>query len=94
MEIKWLRKAAANLEAEYLDIAQDAPQAARQFVDEVQRVTGLLPQQPAMGRPCRVPGTRELVLMYYFCIISYRVKDNMLQILRVFHTRRRLPSQW
>ena len=37
MEIKWLRKAAANLEAEYFYIAQDDPQAASQFVDEVQR---------------------------------------------------------
>nr|WP_240346359.1 type II toxin-antitoxin system RelE/ParE family toxin [Pectobacterium polaris] len=51
MEIKWLRKAAANLEAEYLYIEQDDPLAASQFIDEVQRVTELLPQQPAMGRP-------------------------------------------
>nr|WED68580.1 type II toxin-antitoxin system RelE/ParE family toxin [Pectobacterium colocasium] len=94
MEIKWLRKAAANLEAEYLYIAQDNPQAASQFVDEVQRLTELLPQQPAMGRSGRVPGTRELVLTHYPYIIPYRVKDNMLQILRVFHTHRRLPSKW
>lgn len=94
MEIKWLRKAAANLEAEYLYIAQDDPQAASQFVDEVRRLTELLPQQPAMGRPGRVPGTRELVLTHYPYIIPYRVKDNMLQILRIFHTHRRLPSKW
>ncbi len=41
MEIKWLRKAAVNLEAEYLYITQDDPQAASQFVDEVQRLTEL-----------------------------------------------------
>ncbi|MCW2473379.1 MULTISPECIES: type II toxin-antitoxin system RelE/ParE family toxin [unclassified Symbiopectobacterium] len=94
MEIRWLRKAAANLEAEYLFIAQDAPQTARQFVSEVQRVTELLPQQPAMGRPGRVIGTRELVLQPYPYIIPYRVKDNEIQILRLFHTHRRLPSKW
>ncbi|MCL2898621.1 type II toxin-antitoxin system RelE/ParE family toxin [Brenneria tiliae] len=94
METKWLRKAAANLEAEYLYIAQDDLQAASQFADEVQRVTKLLPQQPAMGRPGRVPGTRELVLTHYPYIIPYRVKNNMIQILRVFHTHRRLPSKW
>ncbi|MBJ7221178.1 MULTISPECIES: type II toxin-antitoxin system RelE/ParE family toxin [unclassified Brenneria] len=94
MEIKWLRKAAANLEAEYLYIAQDDQQAASKFVDEVQRLTELLPQQPAMGRPGRVPGTRELVLTHYPYIIPYRVKGNMLQILLIFHTHRRLPAKW
>ncbi|MCO7262237.1 type II toxin-antitoxin system RelE/ParE family toxin [Dickeya zeae] len=94
MEIKWLRKASANLEAEYRYIAQDDPQAASQFVDEVQKVTELLPQQPAMGRPGRVLGTRELVLTHDPYIIPYRVKGNMIQILRVFHTHRRLPSKW
>ncbi|WP_236614459.1 type II toxin-antitoxin system RelE/ParE family toxin [Dickeya poaceiphila] len=50
---------------------QGDPQAASQFVDEVQRVTELLPQQPAMGRPGRVPGTRELVLTHYSYIIQF-----------------------
>ncbi|PWC16282.1 plasmid stabilization protein [Brenneria roseae subsp. roseae] len=94
MEVKWLRKAAANLEAEYLYIAQDDLQAASQFVNEVQRLAGLLPQQPAMGRPGRVPETRELVLTHYPYIIPYRVRDNIIQILRVFHPHRRLPSTW
>ncbi|MDY4315930.1 type II toxin-antitoxin system RelE/ParE family toxin [Pectobacterium actinidiae] len=89
-----MRKTAANLEAEYRYIAQDHPQAASQFVDEAQRLTESLPQQPAIGRPGRVPGTRELVLMHYPYIIPYRMKDNMLQILRVFHTHRRLPAKW
>ncbi|MEQ9878680.1 type II toxin-antitoxin system RelE/ParE family toxin [Pectobacterium aroidearum] len=93
MEIKWLRKAAANLEAEYLYIVQDHPQVASQFVDEVQQLTELLPQQPAMGRPSLVLGTCELVLTQYHYIIPYRVKDNMIQILRVFHTHRRLPTK-
>ncbi|QDX32002.1 type II toxin-antitoxin system RelE/ParE family toxin [Dickeya poaceiphila] len=56
---------------EYLYIVQGDPQAASQFVDEVQRVTELLPQQPAMGRPGRVPGTRELVLTHYSYIIQF-----------------------
>ncbi|MCA2074319.1 type II toxin-antitoxin system RelE/ParE family toxin [Escherichia coli] len=32
MEIKWLRKAIANLEAEFRYIAEDDPQAAERFV--------------------------------------------------------------
>ncbi|MEI7152210.1 type II toxin-antitoxin system RelE/ParE family toxin [Pectobacterium carotovorum] len=89
-----MRKAAANLEAEYLYIAQDDPLAASQLVDEVQRLTELLPQQLAMGRSDRIPGTCELVLTYYLYIIPYRMKNNTLQILRIFHTNRRLPPKW
>ncbi|HFO4340614.1 TPA: type II toxin-antitoxin system RelE/ParE family toxin, partial [Escherichia coli] len=65
MEIKWLRKAIANLEAEFRYIAEDDPQAAERFVNEVWRLTQLLKEQPAMGREGRVPETRELILHNY-----------------------------
>ncbi|HFP0561161.1 TPA: type II toxin-antitoxin system RelE/ParE family toxin, partial [Escherichia coli] len=74
MEIKWLRKAIANLEAEFRYIAEDDPQAAERFVNEVWRLTQLLKEQPAMGREGRVPETRELILHNYPYIIPYRVR--------------------
>ncbi|HFO8900509.1 TPA: type II toxin-antitoxin system RelE/ParE family toxin, partial [Escherichia coli] len=76
MEIKWLRKAIANLEAEFRYIAEDDPQAAERFVNEVWRLTQLLKEQPAMGREGRVPETRELILHNYPYIIPYRVRNN------------------
>ena len=79
MQVKWLRKAALNLEDAH---------------DQVYRLVHLLVDQPAMGRPGRVPGTRELVLQPYPFLIPYRVKGEEIQILRVFHTRLRLPSHW
>lgn len=94
MEIKWLRKAAASLEAEYQYIAEENSQAAVQFINEVWRLTQLLKEQPAMGRTGRVAETRELVLHNYPYIIPYRVRNNTIQILRVFHTHRRLPMKW
>ncbi|HFO8125587.1 TPA: type II toxin-antitoxin system RelE/ParE family toxin, partial [Escherichia coli] len=75
MEIKWLRKAIANLEAEFRYIAEDDPQAAERFVNEVWRLTQLLKEQPAMGREGRVPETRELILHNYPYIIPYRVRN-------------------
>ncbi|HFO4610507.1 TPA: type II toxin-antitoxin system RelE/ParE family toxin, partial [Escherichia coli] len=83
MEIKWLRKAIANLEAEFRYIAEDDPQAAERFVNEVWRLTQLLKEQPAMGREGRVPETRELILHNYPYIIPYRVRNNIIQVLRV-----------
>lgn len=94
MEIKWLRKAIANLEAEFRYIAEDDPQAAERFVNEVWRLTQLLKEQPAMGREGRVPETRELILHNYPYIIPYRVRNNTIQVLRVFHTHRKLPRKW
>ncbi|HFO7214453.1 TPA: type II toxin-antitoxin system RelE/ParE family toxin, partial [Escherichia coli] len=78
MEIKWLRKAIANLEAEFRYIAEDDPQAAERFVNEVWRLTQLLKEQPAMGREGRVPETRELILHNYPYIIPYRVRNNII----------------
>ncbi|MBW3817248.1 type II toxin-antitoxin system RelE/ParE family toxin [Aeromonas hydrophila] len=94
MQVKWLRKAALNLEDAHDYLANDNPRVAQEFVLEVYRLVRLLKSQPAMGRPGRVPGTRELVVQPYPFLIPYRVKDEEIHILRVFHTRLRPPSNW
>jgi len=91
MQVKWLRRALLNLEQEAAWIAQDDPRAAAALVTEVDAATRLLAQHPDMGRPGRVPGTRELVLPHFPCIIPYRVKAQRVEILRVFHTARKWP---
>ena len=92
MRVKWLRKAALNLEDAHYFLSQENPVVAQEFVREVYRVVGLLLTQPAMGRPGRVPGTRELIVQPYPFLIPYRVKGGEIHILRVFHTRQRFPS--
>ncbi len=94
MQIKWLRKALLNLEDAHDFLAKENPVVAQKFIQETYRLTGLLVTQPAMGRAGRVAGTRELVMLKYPFIIPYRVQENEVQILRVFHTRLRLPSHW
>jgi toxin ParE1/3/4 len=94
MQIKWLKKALINLEhsAEYLQ--EQNPQSARDFVKEVHELTELLKANPAMGRPGRVFGTRELILQKFPYLIPYRVKDNRIEILRVLPTRMNQPDFW
>lgn len=94
MQIKWLRKALINLEhsAEYLH--EHNPQSARDFVKEVHELTELLKENPAMGRLGRVFGTRELILNQFPYLIPYRVKNNCIEILRVFPTRMSQPDFW
>ena len=94
MEIKWLRKALNNLrhEAEY--IAKDNPEAAKLVMQRIHLSVSQLAEEPASGRPGRVPGTRELVVPKTRYIIPYRVRRNRIELLRVFHTSRKLPQNW
>lgn len=91
MQVKWLRRALRNLEEEAAHIARDNPQAAATLVSQVDESTRLLARHPDMGRPGRVPGTRELVLPHFSYIIPYRVREQRVEILRVFHTARKWP---
>ena len=48
---------------------------------------------PAMGRPGRVPGTRELVVHENY-VVPYRVKDDVVQIIRIQHVARLWPERF
>lgn len=74
-------------------IAADSPQAAQLVVQRVLDAVATLPEQPGMGRPGRVPGTRELVVLKTRYIVPYRVRGQTIEVLRVFHTSRRLPER-
>jgi plasmid stabilization system protein ParE len=41
-----------------------------------------------MGRPGRVPGTRELVIPRTSFIVPYRLVGNAIHVLRIFHAAR------
>jgi plasmid stabilization system protein ParE len=92
MRVRWLRTALRNLEAEASFIAEDDPAVARLVVQRVLAAVAMLATQPALGRPGRVPNTRELVVLKTRYIVPYRVRGDTIEILRVFHTSRRLPQ--
>jgi toxin ParE1/3/4 len=54
----------------------------------------LLAASPQMGRPGRVNGTREMIVPKTRLLIPYRIRDGVIEILRVFHTSRRPPARW
>lgn len=94
MKVRWLSVALQNLNDEAKYIAEENPQMAKIVVQRIERTVKSLSEQPAMGRPGKVYGTRELIVPNTRYIIPYRVKDNVLEILRVFHTSRKLPDSW
>jgi toxin ParE1/3/4 len=94
VRVRWLRIALANLEAEADYIAEDNPAAAGRVVQRIFRAVALLRKNPAIGRPGRVPGTRELVVGDTPYIIPYRVRADAVEILRVFHAARKWPKKF
>ena len=94
MRFRWLRKALRNLDDEAAHIAAEDPAAARLVVKRVLNAVAMLEEQPGLGRPGRVPSTRELVVAKTRYIVPYRVRGKVVEILRVFHTSRRLPDRW
>ena len=94
MRVRRLRKALRNLDDEATYIAADDTAAARLVVKRVLAAVAMLAKQPGLGRPGRVPGTRELIVAKTRYIVPYRVRGETVEVLRVFHTSRRLPERW
>jgi plasmid stabilization system protein ParE len=94
VRVRWLRNALANLSAEAEYIAVEDPASALEMFDHVIATVATLAEFPGMGRPGRVPGTRELVIEKYPLLVPYRVLADEVHVLRVFHTRRKPPTDW
>lgn len=93
MTIVWSPAAIQDLAALRAYIANESPAGARRIVLYILRdIENLLPENPHMGRPGRVPGTRELVIPGTPYIVPYRVQGEAIQILRVYHSARRWPE--
>ncbi len=93
MRLRWTSLAERDLEAIAEYVGQDSPAAAARVVLElIDQAATLLPAHPAIGRPGRVLGTRELVIGHLPYIIAYRVRDRDVEIVRVLHTSRAWPE--
>ncbi len=90
--VKWLRKALQNLQQAYDYIAEDDPDAAAKVILKMQAGVNQLEEFPMLGYVGRVQGTRELVMANTPYVVIYRVKGNMVQILRVLHHSKRYPN--
>ena len=92
MRVRWLRIALSNLVAEAEYISEDNPAAAVRTVQTIVAAVEHLTRFPALGRPGRVLGTRELEVSGTPYIVPYRVRGQTVQILRVFHAARKWPT--
>ena len=94
MRVDWSPEAIDDLTALRAYISEDDRAAAQRIALRIiDAVESLLSENPEMGRPGRVPGTRELIVPRTPFIVPYRVRGSTLQILRVYHAARRWPEQ-
>jgi toxin ParE1/3/4 len=93
MRIHWRRQAQRDLQLLRSYIAQSNPTAATGIARRIRQAVDQLAATPQMGRPGRVSGTRELVVAGTPYIVPYRIQGTEVQILRVYHARRRWPDR-
>ena len=90
--VKWLRKALQNLQQAYGYIAETDSDAAAKVILKIQAGVNQLEEFPMLGYVGRVQETRELVIANTPYVVIYRVKGNMVQILRVLHHSQKYPN--
>jgi toxin ParE1/3/4 len=77
----------------WLHIAQDNPAAADRVVAAIENTIELLSEFPGIGAPCPhlAPGLRRTLWREY--LIYYRVREDMVEIVRTLHGRRNITPQ-
>lgn len=88
LKLRWTRPALSDLIEAQAFIAQDDLQAAQQVAQRVWDAASNLRNNPDIGRPGHVMGTREWVVTRTPYLIVYRIKNGSVEILRVWHARR------
>ena len=93
MRVRWLRTALRNLDQHADYIARDDRIAARNAVQRIRAAVDQLADYPNMGRTGRVPLTRELIVGGTPWVIVYRVRADVVEIIRVLHGAQSWPPQ-
>lgn len=94
MNLAWTDEALSEIEAIVTRIATDDPQAALDLADRIfTTAESLLPDNPKLGRPGRIAGTRELIIHPAY-IAVYEIGETRITILTVRHTARLWPSSF
>ena len=91
MQVRWTRPAAQDLERIARRIRQDNPAVALRITKTLYDRCMRLETFPNRGRIGRITGTRELVFAPLPYIAVYRVKDDAVEILRIYHSAQDWP---
>lgn len=90
--VEWSSAARADLLAIVDYISDDNPDAAQRLKDDIVTKAAQLPARPALYRPGRIAGTREMVVRANY-IIVYAADALAVRILRILHAAQQWPPQ-
>jgi toxin ParE1/3/4 len=95
VRVRWTTPALRDLEfiGDHIERDNSAAVAAR-IVTAILDHADNLAAFPHIGRPGRIPDTRELVVVDTPFIVPYRVRDAEVEILAVFHGARQWPEKF
>ena len=85
MRLRWTTPAANDLYNIVRYIQQDDPAAAAEVAKTLYDGCGGLRNFPHRGRKGRIEGCRELVFPGLPYIVVYQIKDQVVELLRIYH---------
>ena len=91
MRIRWTSAAAEDLEHIKDYLTDHHPQFAQSTIIELYESIRSLKTSPRLGRPGREEGTRELVMTRLPYIVAYRIKEEAIEVLHIFHGAQNRP---
>jgi toxin ParE1/3/4 len=89
MRIVWSPESRDDLLDIWTYIADDSVRSADQVQDRIIDAVAALAEYPERGRPGRRAGTRELVVPHTSHLVIYRLVDEYIEIVRLWHMSRR-----
>jgi addiction module RelE/StbE family toxin len=93
MRLRWLSQALAELDAQYDYLHRRNPVVAKRVFERIVATASRLREFPNSGRHGEAESTRELVVPGFPYIVAYRVNDDAVEILRVFHDSMNWPPR-
>ena len=90
MKVIWTPEAEQDRDDIWLHIAADNPRAARRMDELFSDAAARLAEHPNLGRPGKIPGTRELIPHENYRLV-YEIDGEIVWILTLVHTARQWP---
>ena len=92
MKLRYTRLALGDLVSLFEFIAKDDAPAAQKVAQTIRAAIDRLIQFPAYGREGDVEGTRQFAVAGAPYIVVYEIDDEMVTILRIYHTAQDRPG--
>ncbi len=89
MTLRWMPIAARDLERISVYLSENAPYAERRVIRELYAGIKSLETMPERGRPAKPEGTRQLVFVDLHYVVTYRILNARVEIVRIRHSARK-----